>query len=206
MKLQAGKYCSRQESALQVVRRKRVYYRVAIRKEPSAQWQWKSTLLSSLDALFRWFRLYAALPQDCLRVFTAASREEMREQLARENQGLGSTSIPAAQFLRERRICCPKMAELDTRGYKRTIPVAVMTHQTEYGESRGAAVVEASPLTHLERRREELEQGAGGDHDIPYLFTVTTATPQVLAWMRLREKVQQGELQHGYVHFDESNH
>lgn len=47
----------------------------------------------------------------------------------------------------------------------------------------------------LEKVRFELEQGEGGDHDAPYLFTMPLSTPQMLAWMRLRARVQAGELQ-----------
>jgi hypothetical protein len=72
-----------------------MYYRVAIHVDPSPLWQWKSSALSSLDALFQW------LPLDRLRIFSCASREEMNEQLVQENQGLGSTSVRAAQFLHE---------------------------------------------------------------------------------------------------------
>jgi hypothetical protein len=172
-----------------------VYYRVAFKRVPSAPWHWKSTALSELSALFRWLRLYAALPHDRLRVFSSSSHEELQEQLVRENQGLVSNSVTAAQFLQERRICCPQVAGPDTRGYKRTVPVAIMTHQTEYGGNKGASAEIASPLTHLERRREELEQGAGGDHDVSYLFTLPTPKPQLVAWMRLQAKVQQGELE-----------
>jgi hypothetical protein len=47
----------------------------------------------------------------------------------------------------------------------------------------------------LEKRREELERGAGGDHDLPYQFTLPTSMPQVLAWVKLLARVQQGEFQ-----------
>ena len=84
-----------------------MYYRVAIQRErdqpnPPPSWQWKSTVLSSLQTLFHFLRLYSALPQDHLRVFSSSSREEIDEQLVRENNGLGSDSVTAAQFLQER--------------------------------------------------------------------------------------------------------
>ena len=66
-----------------------MYYRVAIQGVSEALWQWKSTVLSELSAVFQFLRLYRALPQDRLRVFSSCSREEMHEQLVRENQGLG---------------------------------------------------------------------------------------------------------------------
>ena len=50
-------------------------------------------------------------------------------------------------------------------------------------------------MSPLERRRREIEGGAGGDHDLPYSFALPPSMPQVLAWMRLLAKVQRGELQ-----------
>jgi hypothetical protein len=83
-------------------RRKNMYYRVAIQADASTTWQWKSTELSSLLPLFQFLRRFHDLPQDRLRVFSSSSCEEMDEQLMRENSGLGSDSVTAAQFLQER--------------------------------------------------------------------------------------------------------
>jgi hypothetical protein len=79
-----------------------MYYRVAIQADASSTWQWKSTTISSLNSLLQFLRRFHDLPQDHLRVFTSSSREEMCEQLVRENNGLGSQSVTAAQFLQER--------------------------------------------------------------------------------------------------------
>jgi len=49
-------------------------------------------------------------------------------------------------------------------------------------------------VTALERRRFELEMGAGGDHDQPYIFTLPVSIPQFRAWTRLMGQVQQGEI------------
>ncbi len=81
-----------------------MYYRVATRVDSSPTWQWKSTTISSLNALFQFLRRYHELPQDHLRVFSCSSHEDMDEQLARENNGLGSRSVTAAQFMQERMI------------------------------------------------------------------------------------------------------
>jgi hypothetical protein len=43
-----------------------MYYRVAIQRDPPSFWQWKSTALSELSALFQWLRLYRALPHTSL--------------------------------------------------------------------------------------------------------------------------------------------
>src|SRR5215471_20501440 len=91
----------------------RMYYRVAIQRQADQldrppSWQWQSMVLSSLQALFQFLRLYSALPQDHLRVFSSSSRESLEEQLRQENKGLGSHSVTAAQFLQERMIRSPE--------------------------------------------------------------------------------------------------
>ena len=166
-----------------------MYYRVAIQVDASPSWKWKSAVLSSLNTLFHWLEYYRVLPQDRLRIFTSCSLEELNEQLVRENQGLGSTSVPATQFLQERRIA-PQGAlrEAEACGTRANEPAASIDALTEHSPGESSA----SPL---EKRREELERGAGGDHDLPYRFTLPVSIPQVLAWMRLLAKVQRGELQ-----------
>jgi hypothetical protein len=97
-------------------RRQNMYYRVAIRREGDQldrppSWQWKSTALSSLQALLQFLRLYGALPQDQLRVFSSSSRESLEELLAQENKGLSSHSVTATQFLQERNIAVRERAQ-----------------------------------------------------------------------------------------------
>lgn len=55
---------------------------------------------------------------------------------------------------------------------------------------REARVLHESSVHFLEKRRVELEQGAGGDHDLPYQFSLPSSTPQVLAWAKLMARVQ----------------
>lgn len=78
-----------------------MYYRVAIRHNTSPAWEWKSTTISSLTALFQFLRRYDKMAQDKLRVFSSPCLEEIDEQLARENNGFGSCSVTAAQFRQE---------------------------------------------------------------------------------------------------------
>ncbi len=176
-----------------------MYYRVAIQVDPSPLWQWKSTILSSLDALFQWFRLYRAVPQDHLRVFSCSTREEMNEQLVRENKGLGSPSITATQFLQERMIGSREVAggasARSTRANERTASIAVITELSPSESSREAQPPAERGVSLLDKRRVELERGAGGDHDLPYRFTLPLSMPQLLAWMKLLVQVQKGELQ-----------
>ena len=180
-----------------------MYYRVAIQVDASPTWKWKSTALSSLNILLQWMQYYRMLPLGRLRIFSSRSQEDLNEQLVRENQGLGSPSVMAAQFLRERMIRPPEgrgemsksEESADHHGspsltgaiVARNRPVANETSRLGY-----AAHEEGSSA--LESRRAELELGPGGDHNLPYRFAFPTELPQVKAWMKLRERVQQGEL------------
>jgi hypothetical protein len=174
-----------------------MYYRVATQVDASPTWQWKSTVLSSLDTLFQILRLFRALPQDQLRVFSSSSREGLAEQLAQENKGLASTSVTAAQFLCERMLR-PAAAvwsisarEGGTSLERRSIAVISQHPVNERGG--GGSAPESRGMSALEKRREELESGPGGDHDLPYSFSLPLSLPQVLAWMTLLVRVQ-GEL------------
>ena len=166
-----------------------MYYRVAIQVDPSPTWQWKSTALSSLNLVLQWLQFYRAFPQERLRIFSSSSREALNEQLVRESQGLSSTSVTATQFLQARGIT-PRAAVREagacgSPAHERTTSIPAQTSPTPDG--RG--------MSELYKRREELEYGAGGDHDLPYRFTLPTSLPQVLGWVKLLVRVQQGDLQ-----------
>ncbi len=181
-----------------------MYYRVAIRREGDHQgqsplWKWYSTALGSLNSVLFFFHYYHALPLDRLRVFASSSREELKEQLARENKELGPTSVTAAQFLQERRIGSPEgawaAARRSTQGIEPTASFAVPSEPSLNERSKGAHALEERGRSSPEKRRGELERGAGGDYDTAYRFTLPTSMPQVLAWMKLLARVQRGELQ-----------
>jgi hypothetical protein len=175
-----------------------MYYRVATRVDEAPTWQWKSTVLSSLDTLFQFLRLFRALPQDRLRVFSSTSREGLAEQLEQENQGLASLSVTAAQFLHERMLCSPAAMSRTSAREGGTSPergtVAVISQQASNERGWGGSILESRAMSTLERRREELESGHGGDHDLPYSFSLPPTLPQVLAWMTLLARVRKGEL------------
>ncbi len=163
-----------------------MYYRVAIQVKTQPPWKWQSTVLSSLGSLLQWLQFYRAFPHERLRIFSSPSREELNEQLVRENQGRSSTSVPATQFLQARGIA-PRGAVREAgaggaRAHERTPSIPAETGGTPSD----------SCMSSLEKRREELERGAGGDHDLPYQFTLPTSMPQVLAWVKL---LARGELQ-----------
>jgi hypothetical protein len=62
---------------------------------------------------------------------------------------------------------------------------------------QGSAPLDRGPR---ERRRAELESGPGGDHNLPYRFSLPLALPQVLAWMTLMARVHRGEVEPEMMH------
>jgi hypothetical protein len=176
-----------------------MYYRVAVRVDAAPTWQWKSTVLSSLDTLFQFLRLLRALPQDRLQVFSSCSRQGLAEQLERENKGLASNSVTAAQFLRERMIHPPTAVRRSLERERGTslemVPIAVISQQPLNEHGRGVNAPSLQGMSALGKQREELESGPGGDHDLPYRFSLPISLPQVFAWMTLLVRVHRGELQ-----------
>lgn len=158
--------------------------------------------MTSLDALFQYLRMYAPLPQDALRVFTAYHHEELNEMLAQENSGLASYSLTAGQFLQAKGITL--RANRSKREANNTAepatprmayPPAIAPDPSLAGCGMPVCTPAASGMSAWERRRMELEQGPGGDHDVPYVFALPVSTPQTLTWIRLLARVQRGELE-----------
>lgn len=183
-----------------------MYYRVATQVDAAPTWQWKSTVLSELSTLFQFLRLFRALPPDQLRVFSSSSREGLAEQLEQENKRLASHSVTAAQFLHERlirpaadgvvpRFIVGNSLEREGGTSLERGSIAVLSQQPLNERSGGGSALENRGMSALERRREELESGPGNDHDLPYRFALPSSTPQVLAWVKLLVRVQQGDLQ-----------
>jgi hypothetical protein len=176
-----------------------MYYRVAIQLDSTPLWWWKSTALRSLDALFQWFRLYRGLPHNSLRVFSSPSRERMDEQLTLENLGYGSTSVTATQFLQARMITSLEMKQEaltgDIQENKQTTPTTTIIKTLSDKSSKIAQTLDERGISASDKRRGELEHGNGGDHDIPYQFTLPAAMPQTLAWVKLLTRVQNGTVQ-----------
>ena len=129
-----------------------MYYRVAIQVDASPAWQWKSTTLSSLNALFQLLRRYRNLSQDHLRVFSSSSREEMDEQLARENNGLTSHSVTAAQFMQEQMI-----------GSQQGTSLAVAARPSLNGSGSGTDALDEKQSSSPASKRVVLERGVSGD-------------------------------------------
>ena len=173
-----------------------MYYRVAIQVD-ERDWRWVSTVLNSLDTIFRFLRLYRAYPQDRLRVFSSSSRESLHEQLAREKSGRGSHSVTAAQFLRERLLSLGEGTRAAPGQQTREGQKAATCRDVGSSLSSGSDI-RSGPVesTHgLDSRRLAVERGAGSDHDLPYRFTFPHLWLQALAWAELLAKVQCGKLE-----------
>ena len=175
-----------------------IYYRIAFQAEQSPTWTWKSTVLSELAAVFGFLRLYHALPPHRLRVFSSSAKEDLNEQLAWENHGLASQSVTAAQFLRERKIhlwTIPEETSACEVGERLAMVSVTESRHRSFHESHAReGSLDEWRTSALEHRRGELERGPGGDHDLPYRFTLPASMPQVLAWMKLLARVQDGTL------------
>lgn len=173
-----------------------MYYRVAIHGNALSTWQWKSTVLSSLETVVQFLRRYGAGRLDMLRVFSSSERVGLQEQLVEENQGLSSPSITAAHFLHRRLIHFPEMTQaMPARAGGANLQVGVATHPSvQICSMEGSGLVKGGK-TALECRRLELELGPGGDHDVSYHFILPAELLQVLAWVRLLARKERGELQ-----------
>jgi hypothetical protein len=179
----------------------KMYYRIAIQRERDQldqppTWQWKSSALSSLESLFQVLRLYSALPQEHLRVFSSLSREGLEEQLRQENSGPGSSSVTAAQFLQQRMIHSKGATPAGGSQGREGVTSIAITSRTRLDESAIAArALHEWSMSSLEKRRLEQELGTGGDHDVPYHFALPLSMPQVLTWTKLMGRVQRGEVE-----------
>ena len=206
------------------------YYRLAVQDHQSAQWVWKTTPVTSLQAVLQLLRSYRMLPQDGVRVFTASSAAEPSEMLSRQNDHQESGSVTATQFLQERHISAGEQAQStsEERVSPQTVqqatgnialanwetPMAAQAtqqgadaatwarelwekHQAAQAAQRGHLATADAPsslgMSFLEKKRLEIELGPGGDHDLPYRFTLPISQKEWLAWIHLQKQVQAGE-------------
>jgi hypothetical protein len=200
------------------------YYRLAIQNRQTTQWTWKTTAVSSLQAVFQLLRIYRMLPQDGIRVFTAASKADLSEMLKRQNTTLASSSVTATQFLREKNLAIPEQEQsaskqsISVQAAQQDASVATRAKAVwdEYVTRRAAQIAQqcatvntssflcesittteaasSSGMSLLEQRRLEIECGPGGDHDTPYRFALPISMKERLAWTHLQRRVQAGEL------------
>jgi hypothetical protein len=179
-----------------------MFYRVALQKVPSGLWRWESPVIASVEELVRLLGLYRSIPRSQLRVFVASSIEGLDLLLGREAKGLASSSIPVEHLLPGRWRTSHSLSQLELRHFEsalRTCESVGMGASSTGGEPSLHEQRRSPPLEGkrdvLDRRRLEVECGAGGDHDLPYEFTLPTSMPQVLAWVKLLVRVRESDLQ-----------
>lgn len=171
------------------------YYRIAFYHHRAIQWNWKTTVLTTLQAVFQLLRSYSILSPDHIRIFTAASKEDLQEMLRRENIGLPSGSVTAAQFAQEKNLHLREQAQGVSEhaaagpGGRRPTATLLRDHGsiTEFPGSNGSSW--------LNQKRLLIEWGPGGDHDMPYRFTLPVSMQELHAWIHLQSRIQAGELE-----------
>ncbi len=179
-----------------------IYYRIAMRSTRTNLWQWKTTTLTSLDALFGAIRLYSPAPKHLLRIFFASSTANLDDMLGHENSGLMSNSISVELFLKEKRIDAQEMLRLEAEAVapqelRQAIPAALNLVRAYVGfqpATQPEAGGNEADITPPASKRLNNEQQPGGDHDIPYVFSLPQFMPQALAWTILLSRVRRGEL------------
>jgi hypothetical protein len=170
-----------------------IYYRVALPRSQLSAWKWQSTILTSLEAVFRLLRMYSnLLPNDRIRVFFASSKQGLDEMLTRENQEAASNSMTVEQLVAQRWRISPLEirrveAELGLQENKGSGLTPVLTQELVNGKQ-----------PHIpEMTQAEGDRGTGADHDLPYIFTLPVFLPEALSWATLLAKVHTGQLRPG---------
>jgi hypothetical protein len=163
-------------------------------------WTWKSTIVTSLQAVFQLLRIYRALPQDRLRVFSSPCKEDLTQtRLNGEENTLTACSVTATEFLQARKVHISDGAhhEFDQRTAQTSVqcstPVPLASSLPV--NSVATSSLATSGMHDLEKRRLKQEMGSGGDHDLPYTFLLPPALAEVRVWVRLLAQVHRGEFQ-----------
>jgi len=163
-----------------------IYYRIAAKKHHSSEWEWKSTILHSLEAVFRLGQQYSFLPPDQVRVFMASSTLYMDILLARENLGLSSNSLTLDQLMHAHQSL--------TTPHVRRFALEPGWQEREELEQILVSPGICEPVIEPGSPVELDHESGGSDHDLPYTFAFPDFLPHALAWFRLRERVLAGEL------------
>jgi hypothetical protein len=182
-----------------------MYYRIAWKNNQSAVWQWKSTKLSSLNIVFRWFMTYHTIPQNQLRVFSSPSGEDWGELLRCQNTGEATSSVAATHFLHERGIHggeragqVPEQGEQRTRETQEREVIAVARTSSLHQSSRQTQPLGDWSTSLLENRWAEREPGAGGQTtetiipDSDSLAQYGFTPEESVSLLRLRQRYQTG--------------
>ena len=175
-------------------------YRVAWKRYETSLWQWKSTKLGTLHAVFGFLRLYHMIPVERMRVFSSFSLEDLDEQLREENEReavLIAEQTQQVPRIEERMIPVDDREKTETLQEQRRQEQEVFVARLAAAMNRNGVYTSTfhGSMDASGKKRLEYELGAGGDHDIPYSYTPPESLPLRLAWTRLLGKVQRGELE-----------
>lgn len=175
-------------------------YRVAWKRNDIALWQWKSTKLGTLHAVFGFLRLYHMIPVERMRVFSSFSLEDLGEQLREENERealLIAGKTQHEQHIEETTTLTDDREKTETLEEQRCEEQEVFVARlaTSLNKNGVHTALFNSSMDASGQKRLAYELGAGGDHDVPYVYTLPESVPLRLAWTRLLGKVQRGELE-----------
>jgi hypothetical protein len=172
-----------------------IYYRLALKDRQTSKWIWKSTVLTSLEAVLHLLRIYSPISAERIRVFSSTCKEEMAEMLKLENDALITGSRTAEEFLRERCLLVQDAPaqEMVEKAVHLSTAIAIDSSTREHPPA--SQTTHTSSMDLFDQRRLQIELGPGGDHDTPYCFSLPISTPQLLAWTRMLGKAQVGEIQ-----------
>ncbi len=175
-----------------------IYYRIATPKYHSTAWEWKSMPVDSLEELFRLGRQYGFMPAEQMRVFAASSIEYMDTLLVRENLGLPSNSLTLEQLLQDQQSITDQSVRQFEMGLGWLEVTEAQMLLSPADTESATPEAELQPVVTLDRPTDDEPmldpEPLGGDHDEPYTFALPEFTPHALAWIKLRAKVQAGEL------------
>ncbi len=167
-----------------------IYYRIATQPHPLSPRRWLTTTLTSLQAVMLFLQMHRSPTQAHWRIFFASSAEALEEMLAAEQEGKASFSLTPAQFLSKLQ---PHALEAQQKEAEAALAQVGKRAQAESGPINtqrtpriSAPLPAVGAISALELRRLELELGAGGDHDTPYVFAFPRTLPEIRAWLRLR--------------------
>ncbi len=178
-----------------------IYYRIATQKHQSTEWEWKSTPVHSLEAVFQLGRQYDCMPAEHVRVFAASAVEYMDILLVRANLGLPANSLTLEQLLHDHQsITTPHVRHFEMQlGWQEGVEDQQTPSMLEpESETPDDAELDLIPVAALERSADADSvpdpESWGSDHDKPYTFAFPEYTPHALAWIKLRARVLAGEL------------
>lgn len=174
-----------------------VYYRIATQKQQSTAWEWHSTIVKSLEAVFQLGQQYISMSAEHTRIFAASTAAYLDALLARVNLGLSSNSLTLTQLLHDHQSI--------TTAYVRRFEVE-LGWQKDEGPSR--SMLDLKPAMIEEPHQATIgtlgravdvdfaldQESWGTNHQAVSYFARSEFSSQVLAWIMLHNRMQASNL------------